>query len=368
MKKLKLPIKICFLFFLPLSLGLTHMAVNNAQGVEAFYARPIYPVIGQLLSRLTGLAPFSVAEFFLVFFILYLCYSLGHIFLTIIRRKAGSIQLLGHWVLNLMIGLSLVYFSFVVIWGLNYHRLPFGTIAQLDTRPASIEELGQLCEDLIERANHIRLEVAEDENGVMTIPGGPRDVFSRAHLGYDIASERYPVLGGTMGKPKGVFFSEAMSYTGIAGIYFPFTGEANVNITTPNALLPATTTHEMAHQRGFAREDEANFIAYLSSSFHPDPDFQYSGLLLALIHSMNQLYRYDPEAYQALSAQYGEGIRRDLQAIRDYNARYEGPIERTHTKINNAYLKSNHQEDGVHSYGRMVDLLIADYRQRMLQP
>ena len=121
----------------------------------------------------------------------------------------------------------------------------------------------------------------------MTIDGGFDKVREKASLGFDQAAKIYPELGGRFGKAKPIFLSSKMSYTGISGIYFPFTGEANVNVDIPHSLLPATTCHEMAHQRGFAREDEANYIAWITCSSNDNPEFKYSGTLLALIHSMN---------------------------------------------------------------------------------
>lgn len=364
MRNQRFPKKLLFLLLLPFSLLLTFVAAAYPLWIERIYADSIYPLIQRILSLLTGFVPFSVGEFMVIFLILYLIFGLSRGILQIIRRKPGGFRILGHWVIHLFIALCFIYFSFVILWGLNYHRLPFAEIAGLDTQPASVEELAALSESLIERANSLRAQVAENDQGVMFLPKGKSDMFRRAHLGYDAAAEVYPELGGTLSRPKGVFFSHAMAYTGISGIYFPFTGEANVNTTTPDPLILATTTHEMAHQRGFAREDEANYIAYLTASLHPDADFQYSGVLLALINAMNQLYRHDQELYRELRSHYSPGIIRDLAAIQAYNKRYEGPVERAHTKINNAYLKSNRQKDGVYSYGRMVDLLIAEYRMK----
>ena len=54
-----------------------------------------------------------------------------------------------------------------------------------------------------------------------------------------------------------------LSYLGISGIFIPFTCEANVNATLPDWEIPFTACHELAHQRGFAREDEANYVGYL---------------------------------------------------------------------------------------------------------
>jgi hypothetical protein len=240
--------------------------------------------------------------------------------------------------------------------------MPFSKIIGLNIRPASTKELEKLCDNLIRRANILRDLVNEDHKGVMKIEGGYSTVFDRAYLGYKNVSQIFPELGGIYGKPKAVLLSRAMSYAGISGIYFPFTFEANVNIEIPDSMLPATTSHEMAHQRGIAREDEANYIAYITCNMHPDPDFKYSGTLLALIHSMNALFKTDRNKYYALKSKFSEGVDRDLAYINKFWQSYEGPIEDASTSLNNTYLKANDQEAGVHSYGRMVDLLIAKYR------
>jgi len=127
-------------------------------------------------------------------------------------------------------------------------------------------------------------------------------------------------------------------------------------------MLASTTTHEMAHQRGFAREDEANYIAYLTSTLHPDPDFQYSGVMLALTYTMNTLYRYNPETWIEVRNEYSEGVNRDIEDMKKYWTHYQGPIDQISTNINNTYLMANRQKDGVNSYGRMVDLMLAEFR------
>ncbi len=92
-------------------------------------------------------------------------------------------------------------------------------------------------------------------------------------------------------------------------------------------------------------------------------EFQYSGTLLALIHSINALYEHAPTQANKLSEKYGEGLQRDLQAISRYWKQYEGKVEEFTSDVNDAYLKSNGQEEGVQSYGRMVDLLLAEQRE-----
>ena len=73
-----------------------------------------------------------------------------------------------------------------------------------------------------------------------------------------------------------------MSRLGLSGFYMPFTGEPNFNDAQPDFDLPYVIAHEKAHQRGFAREDEANFIAFLVCVNSTDPYLRYSGYLNAL--------------------------------------------------------------------------------------
>jgi hypothetical protein len=248
------------------------------------------------------------------------------------------------------------------VGGFNYSRMTFAEISGLQVEPAA--ELAELAWHLTHWANDLRKETPEDDKGVSALPRGIGDMFNRAHLGYEQAAQIYPELGGRYGRPKGVLLSRYWSYTGIGGVFFPFTAEANVNINMPHFMLPSTTTHEMAHQRGFAREDEANYIAYLTCTLHPDTDFRYSGVMLALIYTMNSLYRYDTDMWKEIRLEYSEGVLRDIREWREYNARYDGFVSRVSDNVNNAYLVVNRQKDGVYSYGRMVDLLLAEFRTR----
>lgn len=122
--------------------------------------------------------------------------------------------------------------------------------------------------------------------------------------------------------------------------------------------------HELAHTRGFMREDEANFIGYLACRKSDSPECRYSGVMLALVHAENRLYAADRELFWQVDALLSDGVRRDFAANNAYWAQFEGPAAEVSTAVNNAYLRANNQSDGVASYGRMVDLLLADYRQR----
>ncbi|NLZ38756.1 MAG: DUF3810 domain-containing protein [Firmicutes bacterium] len=357
-------LKLYLLLLLPAGIILSYLAQISPTWIEKNYAQVFFPAFNQVLSRTTGQLPFSVAEILVSFLVLALVISICRLLLRIIRRQAKPKRLLVNFLLNILVIISILYFSFNILWGLNYYRQPFAAIAGLEIKPATVTELEELCRFLIAQANSLRAELEEDQFGVMQLRAGREKVFKTAELGFSKAANLYPQLGGIYGRPKAVLFSKFLSYAGITGIYFPFTGEANVNISIPDCMLPATTCHEMAHQRGFAREDEANYLAYLSCLMHPDPDFQYSGTLLALINAMNALYRHAPEKALLLQEEYGEGLQRDLLHRRKFWQLYEGPLEEISREINDTYLKANRQADGIQSYGRMVDLLLAAYREK----
>jgi len=363
MNNKKMVRKLKILLLIPLSIVLVYIFSKNPALVERLYSEAVYRPIGKVLSKVTGIFPFSVAELIVVLVpAACIIYTLKVLTMTISRRSVYLMPLL-EYITNILMIVSIAVFIFLGIWGLNYYRMPFADIAGLKVQPASVKELESLCSALIESANELRVKVDADAEGNMDIPGSSRDILNSCYEGYNAISDKYPYLGGSYGNPKPIFLSKLMNYTGICGIYFPFTGEANVNIAIPDSSLPSTASHEMAHQRGFAREDEANYISYLACTAHPDVNFKYSGILLALTNSMNALYSSDQSLYLKLSENYSEGVRHDLAEINEFWAQYEGPVERTTDRINNTYLKANNQKDGVKSYGRMVDLLIAEHRQ-----
>ncbi len=340
---------------------LARLAAAHPGPVEAVYSRRLYLVIARGLAAVFGRLPFSAAEILLTAGVLGLLFYLGRT-ATAWRRGRLSPRAALARLTPLPAAAGVLAAGFLLLWGLNYHRLPFATLAGYPVEPAPVEDLAALVEELIHVTQAERAGLPEDSAGAMTLPGGVSSVLTRADAGYAAVAQTFPILVGEFGSPKATFFSRALSWAGIYGIYSPFTGEAQVNREIPASQLASTVCHEMAHQRGFAREDEANYIAWLACRRHPDQDFRYSGALLALLHAADALRNQDPERYRELRARYGPEIQRDLDAIRSWQDQFAGPVERISTRVNDSYLKANHQADGTASYGRMVDLLLAERR------
>ena len=167
----------------------------------------------------------------------------------------------------------------------------------------------------------------------------------------------YPLAVNTIGRVSGMV-PFPVSET---GIYLPFTVEANYNGDMPAYDKPFTVCHELSHLRGFMEEQEANFIAFLACIGSERADFQYSGYLSGWVYCMNALYRADYESWQEVRGTLAAAAEPDLTANNEFWDRHEGTISETAERINDTYLTANGQTDGVQSYNRMVDLIVAYY-------
>jgi Protein of unknown function (DUF3810) len=333
--------------------------------VERAYSQGIYRAVAAAFAFTTGRLPFSVGEVLLVLGAIAVVVWMAAVVRGIARARDGRRAIVARALAQAWIGAGAFYLAFVLLWGLNYRRRPYAELAGLDTRPSAVPELASVCDRLIREANAARESLPEDAAGVARLAGGRSEAMRRAPEGYREVGRDQPALAGASARAKPVRISTLLSYLGISGIFCPFTGEANVNTTLPEPDVPFASCHELAHAQGFAREDEANYIGYVACTRHPDADFRYSGLLGASVYAMNALYRADRPRYAALEARRSAGVRRDLQALVAWSERYRGPAERASRAVNNAYLKMQGQPDGVRSYGRMVDLLIAEQRPRL---
>ena len=351
---------------IPFTMILLWAAEGRSDLVERFYSRAIYPVLAGIFGRVFGVFPFSVAEFVVVVVIILSVYFLARFIRRIYIHKENRKKLLTVFVANLCCILGVGLFAFAITSGLNYQRISFAEQSGFDVRPSPVEELVALSIELAESANAARQMVAEDERGVMRLSApGYHALALEAQELFGDATQRYPNLGdGYVPRPKPMIFSRAMSWMNIGGVYFPFTFEANVNVDKPHYSIPATMMHELAHFRGFMREDEANFLAYLTSRDSGNPDFVYSGYMMALIHTTNALFSVDRNAYWDVIGKLYDGVLRDMTASSEYWRQFEGPAATVAVMVNDAYLRANNQASGVRSYGEMVDLLLAERRAR----
>jgi hypothetical protein len=335
---------------------------------ENVYSRGIFRFINQGLSWFTGLMSFSLAEMLLYAFILFVCIFLLIMLIRSVTAGRAWWFVLIKRIIILACIVSCVYTLFIGLWGFNYARDTLGENLGLDTAPSAVDELYSTCEALTEKANSLRALVPEDSAGVFSPAFTKQQIMQSTTYYYNKAAQAtgYNFLGGSFGNVKPVLYSEGLSYAFITGVYFPFTGEPNVNADAPMLYFPASCLHEAAHQRGFAREDEANFLAYYTALYSGDASVEYSGTILALTEAMNRLYDQNHDLYFQLRKTYNEGIDRDYKYNSKFWQKYESPVKETSKEVNNTFLQANMQKDGVKSYGRMADLLIGLWRKGLL--
>lgn len=346
------------LVLLALSFLLLYRTRADAEFAEKVFARGIYRYYAIVWSSVTQWIPFSLMElgivlapFLAVFLILW----------VILHRDRWRTYLLAAWWIG-----PVLFFWLTCTCNVNYNRYSFAQIAGLTVQDSSTQELYELCVRLADDANGLRAQLTkEDEDGAMELTEtSVRKLSKTARAAYTSMNEEYGVFDYRTANTKPIFFSRLMSYTDLVGVYCPITMETNVNTDVADYSIPSSMCHELAHFYGFMREDEANFISYLACMKSDSVEFRYSGTLLALIHAGNKLAEVDMELYNHLWTIYSEGVIRDFGQNSEYWEQFQDSVVReVSTNVNDAYLKANNQSDGVRSYGRMVDLLLAYERE-----
>ena len=336
------------------------IAARCSQGFADWFCFNVYPVFSGIGSRVCGLLPFSVGEFFVALVILGVPAGLVLLIIYVKKRK-------GQRVLALLGGLSwggiaaaVLFFAVTFNCLVGYSRTPFSSYSGLTLREYTAEELRELAVYFIAEANKCAGLVELDGEGHPVKPDNFSQLAAEAMSG--LAAD-YPVLDTYYPQPKAVLASPIMSNFNLAGIYFPVTVEANYNQAMPVSSQGFTACHELSHLSGFIREDEANFIAFIACRESGDPYLRYSGYLGALTYTMNAYYSVaEREDYGELYLSICDTIREEFAYRSAYWAQFEKKVTfQAATAVNDAYLKANNQTDGTRSYGRVVDLLLAEY-------
>ncbi len=312
----------------------------------------------QALGRVCALVPFSVAELLCTLGVLAL---VAWLVWTVVSAARRGPRLLTLWKrLSLLLAVALLlYLLLCVLLGASYRADSFQDRSGLRARPQSVETLSAVTALFTERLTAASAAVPRHEDRTFAVP--QEEIFAAAADIYRGAEARFPLLTLRDVTPKRAFYSRLMSIFNYTGFYFPYTGEATLNVDPPDNLLPATIAHEMAHQRGVASEQEANFVAVLACVESGNAAYEYSGWLFGFVHLGNALYQWDPDTYFDLARQLPPEVWADLEANRVYWAQFETKAAEVSDKVYDTMLKSYGQSMGVQSYGAVVDLLLAWY-------
>ncbi|MFS4469356.1 DUF3810 domain-containing protein [Maribacter sp. 2210JD10-5] len=328
---------------------------NQTQFIEHYYSNGLYPFVSKLFRTLFGWIPFSLGD--ILYFLLILL-ALGYVCKN--RRPIWKNKL--KFCRNILMVLSIAYFTFHVMWGFNYYREPVAQKLGLK-ETNDYQELIDFTKLLIAKTNRLQLEITKDSTQKVIIPYSQNEIFEKSLEGYYKISRKHGFPQYEKPSTKTSLFSTGLSYMGYAGYLNPFTNEAQVNGRLPNFRFPVVAAHEMGHQLGYSAENETNFIGYLVTAENEDLYFQYAASAYALGYCLSDIRRGDQEIFDTLFGELNQGVLLNFQEMRDFWTSFENPLEPVFKAIFSSFLKANNQSKGIQSYNAVVSLLVAYHKQ-----
>lgn len=318
--------------------------------VETYYSNGLYPFISKIFRYFLGWLPFSFGDLIYAFAIIY---AARWVYKNRKQLRKNTKQ----WFVNVFAALSIIYFAFHLLWGLNYYRLPLHKNLNLN-RDYTTDQLVFVTKKLIEKSNAYHLKITNNDTIKVDIPFSKSEIFKHTQNGYDNLKQIFPHLEYHPKSVKKSLFSYPLTYMGFSGYLNPLTNEAQVDALIPVFKFPTTTAHEIAHQLGYAAENEANFIGFLATINNDDVYFKYTGYTFGLRFCLNEIYRRDEALYETIVADVNIGILKNYEEVRLFWEAHQNPAEPIFKLFYGNFLKANSQTKGMESYSYVVALLV----------
>ena len=330
------------------------------------YTTRIYPVIGTLLSPISGIFPFAVGDIFIAlsiaWVILYPIYEIG------LRKKRvfGRVAEYLLW----------VYAWFYIAWGLNYsqpniyYRIGMKPV---EVSKAKFKKFAYQYADSLNALSNASLSNARKS----IFPDSIVDDALKNRV-RDAVLKEYNKIGYREGinKPfnqhphaKTMVFTPLSSMAGVTGSMGPFFCEFTLNGDILAHDYPATYAHEFAHFLGVANEGEANFYSYIVCTASADKQVRFSGYYHIFFHVLNNVF-------DILGEKEGERflkhIRPEIIQLAKSDRRYWlgkrcKALDAAQDIIFELYLKGNHVAEGRKSYSGVIGLILAWEKKRILK-
>ncbi|MBQ5833576.1 MAG: DUF3810 domain-containing protein [Clostridia bacterium] len=355
----KLP-RVCLGIYLLGALSLIlYLAFRLCVPFADFFNGTVGAFCRRLMAYLTVWIPFSFAELLLLSLPILLILLIVLAYRRYCDSRRSVLVFLGI-LLSLLLSVAIL---FVWTFAAGYFGTPLAEKLELERKKVSKEELSKTASILADDLNTLSDAISFSDSGSSTMPYSISEMNQKLLDAYDRVHAKYPFIDTFYSKAKPVLLSEPMSYTHITGVYTFFTGEANINVHFPDYTIPFTAAHELAHQRGIAREDEANFVAFLVCMESEDSYIRYSGTLSVYEYVASALYSADRELYKQSYASLCREIQGERAAYRVFFEKYRDNVAASVSQsVNNGYLTSQGAPEGTRSYNLVVDLTVAYYR------
>lgn len=349
-------------FFLLIASVAVYVISRFWEDFAEIWARYPSHYIRLVLAKITNCFHFSIAEVFIICVpILVVAYF---IFSTRSMKKDESIENYHRW-LNPMICCILVIASvFCTAFGPCYFRHSLEKNLGIPNEQVSAQELYDTSLIICKELDQLSEQISFAPNGSSIMPYGYENLIENVNEAYNTFCESNSFIKTYKSFAKPLLSSSIFTFTHISGVYTFVTGEANINTNYPDYIRPFTVAHEMAHQRGIAKEEEANFVAYLVCIASDDAYMRYSAYTTMLDYLTDALYTADYELYnQLLTNDIPNTYAPEMQAYALFFHKYSGSTASVITgAINDTFLNSQGEKEGTASYGLVVNLAVSYYK------
>lgn len=315
-------------------------------GSAIYFFELLFEVQKEIHTKIFSLFPFSFGD---------TAYILLGIYILILMSGLSKPKKRKKSLLKFLITLNIFYFMYQIFWGMLYFQEPI--INKLPEKQITTEELKQLSLKYLELCKKERERTKENTQGVFIIEDINALKLEIIELQKSLPKNIIDKKAIQSQSIKNSLYSPIMNYAGILGYYNPFSGEAQICSTQPDTYIPFTIAHEMAHQRGYAREQEAHFIAFLTGKEAKSASLRYSTYYFILKSLLKTLYDEHTDFVESVLESYSPAMKRDQAYELEFNAKYGGKAEDLFRKANDIFLKTNQQE-GVITYSYFLELFI----------
>lgn len=333
---------------------------SNATRVENGYSSSFFPYFGKAVRTLFGYIPFSIGDILYTLVIIWFIWKL-FLFLRFLfknRTRAAWWLRMKRFFYSAAIWLASIYIIFNIFWGINYNRRGIAWQLGLPQQKYSTAELREMNCMLLEKVNQSKKSLIRQH---LPYPSD-KELFRKVSQTYESLAKEYPFLSCQPASIKSSMWGWFGNYAGFTGYYNPFTGEAQVNTTVPEFLQPFTSCHEVAHQLGYAKEMEANFVGFLAARSSRDTLFHYSVYLDLFVYANRNLFMNDSISARLYAKELDTAVKADIMEWRRFNRKHQGQLEPMVRWAYGKYLQSNQQPNGMSSYDEVTGFLIAYYR------
>lgn len=313
--------------------------------VEQLYSEGLYRLTSVIQRFISSLIPFALGDFLYLLLILYVVRSLYLFYRKFAQKRLNKSDRL-NIPLQAINFLLILYLVFKLLWGLNYSRIPIAKQLGINNEKYSTGQLVLLGKYFIRKLNHLQ-HIKRENYSIRQLQGHAKKAYDKMQRRNAFFSYRSPAV-------KPVLNSWVITKIGIEGYYSPLSGEANVNMLLPQTSLPFVTCHEIAHQLGVAREDEANLAGYLVAINSDEPSFKYSAAYNMLKNILFEIRIKSPEEYELLYKTINPVTLKDIQNDRDFWQKYNSDMYMYFGLAFDRFLKLNNQSKGTDSYQDIV--------------